>query len=69
MTFDDNKYSTLNYASVAVYVAEIARQKQLKWLKLTENEDLNSNLTNAFFVTNARRVAREMPLKARFSTS
>jgi hypothetical protein len=60
---------TLNFASVAVYAAEIAPQKQLKWLKLKEKDDPNSNLTYASSVTNALKAAQETQLKAQFSTS
>jgi len=69
MTSEANRYSILNYALVAVYAAEIAQQKQLKWLKLKAKDALNSSWTNASSVTNVRKAAPETQLKAQFSTS
>jgi hypothetical protein len=69
MTFEANKCTTSNYASVAVYAAEIAQQKQLKWLKLKAKGAHNSSWTNAFSVTNVLKAALETQLKAQFSTS
>jgi hypothetical protein len=59
MTSEVNKCTTLNYALVVVYAAEIALQKQLKWLKLKAKGAHNSSWTNAFSVTNVRKAAPE----------
>jgi hypothetical protein len=52
-----------------VYAAEIALQKQLKWLKLRAKGARNSSWTNAFSVTSVLKAALEMQLKAQFSMS
>jgi hypothetical protein len=52
-----------------VYAAEIALQKQLKWLKSKAKDARNSSWTNAFSVTNVLKAALETRLKAQFSTS
>jgi len=69
MTSEANKFSILTYASVAVYAAEIAQQKQLKWLKLKAKNAHNSIWTNASSVTNVPKAAPKTQFKAPFSTS
>ena len=55
--FEVNRYSIFGFVSVAGYAAKNVPQERLKWLRLMEKIDPNSDSISVFSVTNVQILA------------